>query len=75
MQIIRFESIIEGNLIRIPEEYVNQIPARVAVTLVDVEKPKFRPKIKKELPGIEEFQPVLDTKGWKFDREEANERR
>ena len=74
MSVIQFESVVEGNVIRIPEQYIDKISARVTVTLVDVEKPRFRPKSRKELPGIEEFPPTLDTKGWKFDRDEANER-
>jgi len=45
MTVIQFESIVEGNLIRIPEEYVDQIPERVAVTLVDWEKPLLKPKL------------------------------
>jgi hypothetical protein len=75
MSLIQFESVVEGNLIRIPEQYVDQIPSVVRVTIVDAEKPRFRPKIKKEWPNIDEFPAVLDTSGWKFDREEANERR
>ena len=77
MSVIQFESAVEGNLIRIPEQYIDKIPTRVAVTLVDVEKPRFRPKTKMEKPSsIEEFSELkLDTSNWKFDREEANERR
>jgi hypothetical protein len=45
MPVIQFESTIEGNLIRIPERYMEQIPARVTVTLIDVENPKLEPKM------------------------------
>ena len=45
MSVIQFESAVEGNLIRIPEQYIDQISARVAVTLVDVEKPRSKPKM------------------------------
>ena len=38
MSVIQFETTVEDNLIRIPEQYIGQIPAKVAVTLVDVEK-------------------------------------
>ena len=38
MSVIQFETTVEDNLIRIPEQYIDQIPARVSVTLVDVEK-------------------------------------
>ena len=75
MPVIQFESVVEGNLIRIPEQYISQIPAVVAVTLMGVEKPPLKPETRKELPSIDEFPAVLNTRGWKFDREEANERR
>jgi hypothetical protein len=75
MSVIQFESVVEGNIIRIPEEYIGQIPAMVTVTLIDAEKPRFRPKTIGQLPAIQEFPPLLDTRGWKFNREEANERR
>ena len=38
MSVIQFETTVEDNLIRIPEQYIDQISARVSVTLVDVEK-------------------------------------
>ena len=41
MPSIQFEVDIEDNLIRIPEQYINQIPTRVSVTLVDAEKPSL----------------------------------
>ena len=77
MSVIQFETNVEDNLIRIPEQYIDQISARVSVTVVDVETPRFRPKTKKEKPSsIEEFSELkLDTSNWKFDREEANARR
>jgi hypothetical protein len=77
MSTIQFESVVEGDIIRIPEQYIDQIPETVSVTLTGMEKPRFRPKTKKEKPSsLEEFSDLkLDTRGWKFDREEANERR
>jgi hypothetical protein len=77
MSVIQFDSVVEGDIIRIPEEYIGQIPAMVTVMLMDAEKPRFMPKTKKEKPSsLEEFSNLkLDTRGWKFDREEANERR
>jgi len=77
MSVIQFESVVEGDIIRIPEEYVDQIPDKVIVTFVDKAKHQLRPKTKKEKPvSIEEFSDLkLDTTNWKFDREEANERR
>jgi hypothetical protein len=77
MSVIQFETTVEDNVIRIPEEYIGQIPAMVTVTLIDAEKPRFMPKTKREKPSsLEEFSNLkLDTRGWKFNREEANERR
>ena len=59
MSVIQFESVVEGDVIRIPEQYIDQIPARVAVTIVDVEKPRLKPKTRKELPSVEVASPTL----------------
>ena len=75
MSVTQFETTREGNLIRIPEQYMDKIPAVITVSFVDVEEPQLKPKIRKELPSIDEFPPILDTRGWKFDRDEANARR
>ena len=45
MAVIQFETDREDNLIRIPEQYADQISVRVAVTLVDVEEPKSKPEM------------------------------
>ena len=64
MSVIQFETTvdIENNLIRIPEQYIDKIPARVTVSFVDTKKSDLL------LP------PTMKTKGWKFNREDANER-
>ena len=76
-QVIHFQSAVEGGMIRIPEQYRKQVSSTVEVTLAPVSqiRPKFRPKTKDRPLSIDEFPAVLDTTGWKFDREEANERR
>jgi len=38
MSVIHFETNREGNLIRIPDQYMDKISNRIAVTLIDVEK-------------------------------------
>ena len=76
-QTIQFETIVEGGVIQIPEEYLEKIPNVVKVSLSPVtgEKIRFAPR-----GGPGEFSPdhfialKIDTKGWRFDREEANER-
>ena len=47
MSVIQFETAVdvENNLIRIPQQYIDKIPARVTVSFVDVEKPKLEPKM------------------------------
>ena len=76
MSVIQFETAVdvENNLIRIPEQYIDKIPARVTVKFEDEEKPRLKLKTQKEMPSIDEIPAILDTRDWKFDREEANER-
>jgi len=77
MRTIQFETVVNGGVIRIPEQYMKLIPRAVNVTLVPAEKerPKFKAKTKSNPSDINEFPAILNTKGWKFNREEANERR
>jgi hypothetical protein len=44
MSVVHFETTRDGNLIRIPEQYMDQIPDRITVTLGDVEKFQKEPK-------------------------------
>ena len=76
MRVIQFESIVNGGLIRIPDEYKDFVSSVVNVTLVPAtqERPRFKPKTKEWPDSIDEFPAVLDTKGWKWDKDEANER-
>jgi len=77
MQAIQFDTVINGGVIQIPEQYMKLIPTTVHVTLIPAgrSKPKIRLKTKDKPLSIDEFPAVLDTKGWKFNREGANERR
>ena len=76
MRAIQFDTVVNGGVIQIPEQFRQLIPGTVNVTLVPVgqKRPKFNSKIKDKPLSIDEFPAVLDTRGWKFDREEANER-
>jgi hypothetical protein len=73
---IQFESVVENGIIRIPEQYMKNMPsaAKVTVSLVMRTRPKIKPKTKARPSSIDEFPAVLHTKDWKFNREEANER-
>jgi hypothetical protein len=67
MKAIQFETLINDGTIKIPEQYLDENPMEVIVTLLPVNK---RPKPK----SIDEFPAILDTGNWKFNREEANAR-
>jgi len=49
----------------------------VEITLSPIPKsrPAFKARTKEKPISIEEFPTLLNTEGWKFNREEANERR
>ncbi|MDR1110096.1 MAG: hypothetical protein LBP92_05225 [Deltaproteobacteria bacterium] len=77
-QAIQFEGNIENGVIRIPEQYVNALPVSVFVTLVPVSEPRIihGPRSNPGEISPNDFSALkIDTQGWKFDREEANERR
>jgi len=77
-QAIQFETIIESGIIRIPEQFIKAVPTAVVVTLVPVSDThiKMGARSKAETLSPEDFSAIkIDLKGWKFDREEANERR
>ncbi|MHC6202787.1 hypothetical protein ACYULU_06295 [Breznakiellaceae bacterium SP9] len=61
---ISFQSDIYGNAIEIPERYRDVLPARVLVTITEAAQ-HSRKKLS---------PPHINTSGWKFNREEANER-
>jgi hypothetical protein len=73
---IQFESVVEDGIIRIPEQYVEDVPSLVRVTLVPADKAHVRARTKEGPFTSDDFIALkIDTRGWKFDREEANERR
>ena len=78
MRAIQFDTVVTGGAIQIPEQYLKLVPNNVNVTLLPTavhERAKFRPKTADKPLCIDEFPAILNTKGWKFNREEANERR
>jgi hypothetical protein len=78
MATIQFESVVEGNLIRIPEQYLNAIHSGVKVTVLSEisEEHTVSPRAKAGALSSDDFTALkLDTRNFKFDREEANERR
>jgi hypothetical protein len=78
MRAIEFDSFIEGDVIRVPEQYRNT--ARNAVKVIVMFGDEIAPvgglTHKPKPVGPEDFTELkIPTRGWKFDREEANERR
>jgi hypothetical protein len=68
MQAVEFEARVENGVIPIPYQYKDNIADNVRVIVlsdINVEKPKMK-KI---------YSIGIDMTGYKFDREEANERR
>jgi hypothetical protein len=63
MTTVQFESAVEGNLIRIPEEYRDQIPSKVAVTLAEVNRPlteqELSEKIQRQRAAFEKFTAAM----------------
>jgi hypothetical protein len=77
-QAIQFETIVEKGIIHIPERYIDVVPAAVKVTVVPVSETsiKIGAKSKAGLLSDADFSALkIDTKNWRFNREEANERR
>ena len=75
---IHFETTIESGIIRVPEQYIKSIPPVVMVTLAPVSDAKIMLG-KKAQAGVlspNDFTAMkIDTRNWRFDREQANERR
>jgi hypothetical protein len=72
MRTVEFNSVIEGDIIRVPERYKNITGSTVRVTIM----PSEEIVTKRKTLGPEDFTELkIQTRGWKFDRDEANERR
>jgi hypothetical protein len=68
MQAVEFESHVENGVITIPYKYRDSVADTVRVILLNSESPKTDKKPKK-IYSIE-----IDMTGYKFNRDEANER-
>jgi len=75
MQAYEFLAKPENGAIPIPKEFRNRITSNVKVIVLETKQNRFG--FKEANNGYKSdllLPPVLDTKGWKFSREEANER-
>jgi hypothetical protein len=77
MSAIQFETVVENDTIRIPEQFRTSVrKARVQVTLLTESVREPTDKTKAGTLTLDDFTELkLLTKGFKFDREEANARR
>ena len=73
MQAYEFLAKPENGAIPIPEEFRNKITSNVKVIVLEM-NPFGVKEINKGYKTDLLLPPVLDTKGWKFSRKEANER-
>ena len=75
MQAYEFLAKPENGAIPIPEEFKNRITSSVKVIVLEM-KPNGLglQEINKKRKSDLLLPPVLNTKGWKFSREDANER-
>jgi hypothetical protein len=77
MSVIQFDSVVEGNIIRIPEEYWDTIRSGSKVMVHSNEDLNSSVNCRAGAGALlpEDFTAFrIDTRGFKFDREEANER-
>ncbi|MDR0515456.1 MAG: hypothetical protein LBH25_00235 [Fibromonadaceae bacterium] len=63
---VAFQAKVENNAIAIPDIYRELVMDKALVTVSFEER--------KERITKDNFKPFINTEGWKFNREEANER-
>jgi len=77
-QAIQFDTIVVRGIIRIPEQYIQELPSTVKVTVAPLNEPtiKIGAKSGAGMLSADDFSALkINTNNWKFNREEANERR
>ena len=77
MRTIQFESVVNNNIIAIPIKYRGKIRSgsKVKVSTTILSGTLANAKMKAGALSVNDFTALrIDTRGFKFDREEANER-
>ncbi|MCI0500489.1 MAG: hypothetical protein L0Y61_01925 [Epsilonproteobacteria bacterium] len=69
MYAVEFESNIKNGIIHVPDEYKSFYNNVYAKCFLVIDETKQKPEIKRKMSAIS-----IDTKTYKFDRDEANER-
>jgi hypothetical protein len=71
---IAFQAVIMDNTIEIPKEYRGKISSPAMVTITDYRQPIISKRSRSGTAQKTLSEPHIDTSGWKFNRDEANER-
>jgi hypothetical protein len=75
MQAYEFYAIPQNGVLSIPDQYAKKITTRVKVILLEQDSEKLDRVASKRQKRTDLLSPVsINTLGWKFDKEEANER-
>jgi len=74
MQAYEFYAKPENGVIHIPQELRNQITSNVKVIILERKSQDVLKETNVKHKSDLLLPPTLDTAGWKFNREEANER-
>jgi len=75
MQAYEFYAMPEDGTIKIPEKFRSRIKSGVKVILLEQASAEFNDDEMSFRKRTDFLSPIsIDTRGWKFDREEANER-
>lgn len=69
MQAYEFETVVEKGNIHIPDYLINEIISASAVKVIVLKEDAVKPIRHKKFTAMD-----LDTRGFKFNRDEANER-
>ena len=70
MQAYEFYAKLENGFIRVPEKYISKITSDVKVILLEEDREEVSVPKRTDL-----LSPIsIDTRSWKFDKEDANER-
>jgi hypothetical protein len=74
MQAYEFYATPKDGVIQIPEQYMNSITKGVKVILLEQQLAVSHKEVGKRSKSDLLLPPTARTKGWRFNREEANER-
>ncbi|MDR1786147.1 MAG: hypothetical protein LBR23_06785 [Spirochaetaceae bacterium] len=71
---IAFQTVVENDVIKIPDEFQGKFRSPIWILATPTEQKKRHTKIIKPFTIDDFAPPTIKTKGWKFNREEANAR-